>query len=64
MNISYIYKQLHLKDYLKRFLSHIRKILSFSSKLKYLNQKDFLFHMKKNNFGVDLTKGLVLDYTG
>jgi hypothetical protein len=47
VDISYIYKQLRLKDYLKIFLSHIEKILSFSSKLKYLNQKDFLSHIEK-----------------
>jgi hypothetical protein len=29
------------------FLSHIGKILSYSSKLKYLNKKDLLSHIEK-----------------
>jgi hypothetical protein len=49
MDIGYTCcKQLSLKDYFKKFfLSHIGKILSYSSKLKYLNQKDFLSHIEK-----------------
>jgi hypothetical protein len=44
MDISYTCcKQLSLKDY----LSHIGKILSYFSKLKYLNQKYFLSYMEK-----------------
>ena len=31
----------------KVFLCHIEKILSYSFKLKYLNQKDYLSHIEK-----------------
>jgi hypothetical protein len=39
-------EKLSLKDYFKRFSFHIKKILFYSSKLKYLNQKGFLSHIE------------------
>ena len=50
MNIDYTcYKKLSLKDYLKMFFFHIEKLLSYSSKLKYLNNF-FYPTLKKHNF--------------
>jgi len=50
MDIDYTcYKKLSLKDYLKMFFFHIEKLLSYSSKLKYLNNF-FYPTLKKHNF--------------
>jgi hypothetical protein len=44
------FKQLSFKIFFKSFLSQIEKILSYSSKFKYLNQKGLLSHIEKHNF--------------
>jgi hypothetical protein len=51
VNIGYTYcKQWSLKEYLKKELSHIEKILYYPFKLKYLNPNVFYPILKKHDF--------------